>query len=110
MSHPVVIVGASMGGLRMAESLRRFGYAGAITVIGDEPHTPYNRPPLSKAVLAETVSHVIVRPSGTEPKLKIYIDASVRDGSGRTARAAETVAAIEADLRAFIKDSDPSNA
>lgn len=55
-------------------------------------------------------SRVIVRPSGTEPKLKIYIDASVRDGSGRTARAAETVAAIEADLRAFIKDSDPSNA
>lgn len=60
MSHPVVIVGASMGGLRMAESLRRFGYAGAITVIGDEPHLPYNRPPLSKAVLAETVSHEAV--------------------------------------------------
>lgn len=60
MTHPVVIVGASMGGLRMAEALRRFGYAGPITAIGDEPHAPYNRPPLSKEVLAETVSHEAV--------------------------------------------------
>jgi NADPH-dependent 2,4-dienoyl-CoA reductase/sulfur reductase-like enzyme len=60
MSKPVVIVGASMGGLRMAEALRRFGYAGPITVIGDEPHAPYNRPPLSKEVLAAEVSHEAV--------------------------------------------------
>lgn len=52
MEKPVVIVGASMGGLRTAESLRRFGYLGPITVIGDEPYAPYNRPPLSKEVLA----------------------------------------------------------
>ena len=57
MNHPVVIVGASMGGLRTAESLRRFGYSGPITVIGEEAHAPYNRPPLSKAVLAIEVSH-----------------------------------------------------
>ena len=57
MSSRVVIVGASMGGLRAAESLRRFGYTGAITVIGDEPYAPYNRPPLSKEVLAAEVSH-----------------------------------------------------
>ena len=57
MTHPVLIVGASMGGLRAAEAFRRFGYAGPITVIGDEPYAPYNRPPLSKEVLAETVSH-----------------------------------------------------
>lgn len=57
MSKPVVIVGASMGGLRMAEALRRFGYDGPITAIGDERHAPYNRPPLSKEVLATEVSH-----------------------------------------------------
>lgn len=52
MNHlPVVIVGASLGGLRTAEALRRQGYAGPVTVIGDEPHLPYQRPPLSKAVL-----------------------------------------------------------
>lgn len=60
MTKPVIIVGASMGGLRAAEALRRFGYAGPITVIGDEPHAPYNRPPLSKEVLAAEVSHEAV--------------------------------------------------
>lgn len=49
-----------MGGLRTAESLRRFGYAGPITVIGDEKWAPYNRPPLSKEVLAAEVSHSAV--------------------------------------------------
>ena len=60
MNHPVVIVGASMGGLRTAESLRRFGYLGPITVIGEEIHKPYNRPPLSKEVLAKEVTHEAV--------------------------------------------------
>jgi len=49
-----------MGGLRVAESLRKSGYLGDLTVIGDEPHAPYNRPPLSKEVLAEHVDHAAV--------------------------------------------------
>ena len=56
MTKPVLIVGASMGGLRAAESLRRFGYLGPITAIGEEVHGPYNRPPLSKEVLAHEVN------------------------------------------------------
>jgi NADPH-dependent 2,4-dienoyl-CoA reductase/sulfur reductase-like enzyme len=61
MTNPVVIVGASMGGLRTAESLRRFGYSGEIIVIGDENYAPYNRPPLSKEVLAaDEVTHAAV--------------------------------------------------
>ncbi|MFM6968039.1 MAG: FAD-dependent oxidoreductase, partial [Microbacteriaceae bacterium] len=60
MSRPVVIVGASMGGLRAAETLRKTGYTGELVVIGDEPHAPYNRPPLSKEVLAEHVDHAAV--------------------------------------------------
>ena len=48
-----MIVGASMGGLRTAESLRRSGFDGEITIVGAEKHLPYNRPPLSKALLAE---------------------------------------------------------
>lgn len=48
----VVIVGAGLGGLRAAEALRAAGYAGAITVVGDEECLPYNRPPLSKEALA----------------------------------------------------------
>ncbi|MEV4510958.1 FAD-dependent oxidoreductase [Dactylosporangium sp. NPDC049525] len=47
----VVIVGASLAGLRAASVLRREGFTGALTIIGDEPHRPYDRPPLSKQVL-----------------------------------------------------------
>lgn len=57
---PVVIVGAAMGGLRTAESLRRAGYSGAIRIFGDEVHLPYNRPPLSKDVLSTGVTHEAV--------------------------------------------------
>ena len=60
MSKSVVIVGASMGGLRAAEALRNNGFDGQITVIGEEAHAPYNRPPLSKEVLAKEVTHEAV--------------------------------------------------
>ncbi|WP_051033832.1 FAD-dependent oxidoreductase [Rhodococcus sp. JVH1] len=49
----IVVVGASLAGLRTAEALRRHGFAGSLTVIGDEAHAPYNRPPLSKSALGE---------------------------------------------------------
>jgi 3-phenylpropionate/trans-cinnamate dioxygenase ferredoxin reductase component len=48
----VVIVGASLAGLRAAQALRKRGFAGNITLIGDEPHAPYDRPPLSKQLLS----------------------------------------------------------
>jgi len=51
----VVIVGASLAGLRAAEALRREGLDGRITVVGAETHRPYDRPPLSKQVLAGTM-------------------------------------------------------
>lgn len=49
----VLIVGAGLAGLRTAESLRGVGFAGEITIVGEEPHFPYNRPPLSKDALAQ---------------------------------------------------------
>lgn len=52
MSAPhVVIVGASLAGYRTYTSLRREGFTGPVTLIGDEPHVPYDRPPLSKQIL-----------------------------------------------------------
>jgi len=51
MSSRTIIVGASLGGVRSATALRREGYAGEIVIIGDEPHQPYDRPPLSKQIL-----------------------------------------------------------
>jgi NADPH-dependent 2,4-dienoyl-CoA reductase/sulfur reductase-like enzyme len=47
----IVVVGASLAGLWACESLRSEGYSGTISVIGAEPHHPYDRPPLSKALL-----------------------------------------------------------
>lgn len=47
-----VVVGAGQAGAQVASSLRRDGWSASITVIGDERHLPYQRPPLSKAVLA----------------------------------------------------------
>lgn len=44
-------MGASLAGLRAAEALRRGGHDGLLTVVGAEPHMPYDRPPLSKAIL-----------------------------------------------------------
>jgi NADPH-dependent 2,4-dienoyl-CoA reductase/sulfur reductase-like enzyme len=50
-SGRILIVGASLAGLRAAEALRAEGFRGHLTLIGDEPYLPYDRPPLSKAVL-----------------------------------------------------------
>ncbi|MFJ4629886.1 NAD(P)/FAD-dependent oxidoreductase [Streptomyces sp. NPDC088847] len=52
----VAVVGASLAGLSAARSLRKRGYDGRLVVIGDEPHRPYDRPPLSKEFLAGTVA------------------------------------------------------
>ncbi|MBO3750075.1 FAD-dependent oxidoreductase [Streptosporangiaceae bacterium NEAU-GS5] len=66
----IVIVGASLAGARAASVLRREGFTGSLTVIGDEAHAPYDRPPLSKRVLTGGVpaEHT------TLPRLKKQIE------------------------------------
>jgi NADPH-dependent 2,4-dienoyl-CoA reductase/sulfur reductase-like enzyme len=51
MVRRIVVVGASLGGLRACEALRAQGFDGQLTLVGDELHPPYDRPPLSKQVL-----------------------------------------------------------
>jgi NADPH-dependent 2,4-dienoyl-CoA reductase/sulfur reductase-like enzyme len=51
----IVIVGAGLAGHRAAQSLRREGFDGELTIVGDEVHEPYDRPPLSKQLLAGTM-------------------------------------------------------
>jgi NADPH-dependent 2,4-dienoyl-CoA reductase/sulfur reductase-like enzyme len=65
MTKHVAIAGAGLGGLRAAEQLRAAGHAGPITVVGAEPHMPYNRPPLSKELLAHELADAEATP-GTD--------------------------------------------
>ena len=59
-----------MGGLRTAESLRRFGFQDEITIIGAESHLPYNRPPLSKDLLVHNKDFATVAFPFNEDELK----------------------------------------
>jgi 3-phenylpropionate/trans-cinnamate dioxygenase ferredoxin reductase subunit len=52
MADHIVIVGASLAGMYAAQTLRRQGFDGRVTVVDADPHTPYDKPPLSKQVLA----------------------------------------------------------
>jgi NADPH-dependent 2,4-dienoyl-CoA reductase/sulfur reductase-like enzyme len=54
VSDHVVIVGASVGGIRTAQELRRLGFDGDITIVGEEAEQPYDKPPLSKQLLVGT--------------------------------------------------------
>ncbi|MFJ5772974.1 NAD(P)/FAD-dependent oxidoreductase [Streptomyces sp. NPDC093094] len=75
----IVVVGASLAGLRAAETLRAKGFTGSLTMIGDEPYEPYDRPPLSKQVLLGRAD------AGRTalPRLR-FVDATWRLGSAAT--------------------------
>ncbi|MBT2225050.1 NAD(P)/FAD-dependent oxidoreductase [Nonomuraea sp. NEAU-A123] len=73
--NQITIVGASAGGLATAEALRRVGYGGAITLVGDEPQLPYDRPPLSKQLLAGqwTPGQLALRPEADIDALRLEL-------------------------------------
>src|SRR6478672_12027198 len=60
----VAIIGSGQAGLQVAASLRELRYEGRVVLIGDEPHAPYQRPPLSKGYLLGDASpgQVTLRP------------------------------------------------
>jgi 3-phenylpropionate/trans-cinnamate dioxygenase ferredoxin reductase subunit len=58
----IVIVGGGLAATRTAEQLRRAGYAGPLTIVSDEVHLPYDRPPLSKEVLRSEIDDVTLKP------------------------------------------------
>ena len=85
----MVIVGGGLAAARVAEQLRKAEYAGAVTIVSDEDHLPYDRPPLSKDVLHDdSKSHedVALRPA------EFYADNDITLRLGSAATALDTAA------------------
>ncbi|WP_319445654.1 MULTISPECIES: FAD/NAD(P)-binding oxidoreductase [unclassified Mycobacterium] len=88
-SGGIVIVGGGLAAVRTAEQLRRAEYAGAITIISDEAHLPYDRPPLSKDVLRAENDDVALKPAEfyAEQNITVHLGA----GATNLDTAAQTV-------------------
>ncbi len=90
-----MIVGAGHGGGAAAAFLRQFGWRGSISLVGDEPHLPYQRPPLSKAWLqGETdADSLLLRPAAFyadhDISVRLGIPAVVIDRAARVVRLAD---------------------
>jgi len=80
MTATVAIVGAGLAGFQVASVLRDQGYQGRVVLIGDEPHRPYHRPPLSKAYLLNAPEElsVAMRPDAHYADKKIEVMTSTR--------------------------------
>ena len=90
-SGHVVIVGTSLAGLRAAESLRKGGFRGRLTLVGDEPYEPYDRPPLSKQVLtgrASAESTALPQARGLDVEWRLGARAVGLDLTGKRVRLA----------------------
>jgi 3-phenylpropionate/trans-cinnamate dioxygenase ferredoxin reductase subunit len=87
----IVIVGAGLAGDTAASTLREIGYGGAITLIGDETHRPYDRPPLSKAALisADAAANAFFHPDSWYAEK--HIEIRLGDAAARIEPAKRTV-------------------
>jgi NADPH-dependent 2,4-dienoyl-CoA reductase/sulfur reductase-like enzyme len=95
----IVIVGGGLAAARTAEQLRRAEYAGVITLISDEDHLPYDRPPLSKEVLRAETDDVLLKPAEFYEEK----DITLRLGSGATTldTQAQTVTLANGDVISY---------
>jgi 3-phenylpropionate/trans-cinnamate dioxygenase ferredoxin reductase subunit len=80
----IVIVGGGLAAARTAEQLRRSEYAGPITIVSDEEHLPYDRPPLSKEVLRSEADDVTLKPA------EFYQENDITVLLGKAARSVDT--------------------
>lgn len=85
----VVIVGGGLAAARTAEQLRRAEYAGPVTIVSDEEHLPYDRPPLSKEVLRAELDETTLKPADFYAEKDITL--VLRNGARSVDTAAQTV-------------------
>lgn len=88
----VVVIGTGQGGFQLAASLRQEGFAGSVTLIGEEPGLPYQRPPLSKAYMADgDAERLLLKPAGFYARSAItLIDRTRASRIDRDARTVHT--------------------
>ncbi|MCV7356946.1 NAD(P)/FAD-dependent oxidoreductase [Mycolicibacterium fluoranthenivorans] len=82
----IVIVGGGLAAARTAEQLRRAEYTGPLTIVSDETHLPYDRPPLSKEVLRNPAHDVVLKPQ------EFYDDNDITLRLGSAATSVDTAA------------------
>jgi 3-phenylpropionate/trans-cinnamate dioxygenase ferredoxin reductase component len=82
----IVIVGGGLAAARTAEQLRRSEYGGPVTIVSDEDHLPYDRPPLSKEVLRAETDDVTLKPA------EFYAENSITLRLGTGARSVDAAA------------------
>jgi 3-phenylpropionate/trans-cinnamate dioxygenase ferredoxin reductase subunit len=80
VTESLVIVGAGQAASQLIASLRADGYAGQITLVGDEPYIPYQRPPLSKAFLAGELARerLFIKPEEFYTEAKVALQLNTR--------------------------------
>ena len=100
MTRTVLVAGAGLAGSRVAETLRARGFAGRILLAGDEPEHPYERPTLSKELLAGTRADAWLRPHGywqeQQIELRTGTAVSAVDPARRTAVVGEELVSWDA--------------
>lgn len=94
---PLVIVGASLSGVRAAEGARAQGWTGRIVMVGEEPHLPYDRPPLSKALLD----------AETEPALPLLRQAEGWEALDVELMTSTAATAVDVDRKILLTTSEP---
>src|ERR1700729_512839 len=79
-SNGILIVGGGLAATRTAEQLRRANFAGPVTIVSDEVHLPYDRPPLSKQVLRSELDDVTLKPREfyDDNKITLALGSAVR--------------------------------
>jgi 3-phenylpropionate/trans-cinnamate dioxygenase ferredoxin reductase subunit len=88
----IVIVGGGLAAARTAEQLRRSEYTGPITIVSDEDHLPYDRPPLSKEVLRSETDDVTLEPA------EFYEENDITVRLGAAAQSVDTAGAPISDV------------
>ncbi len=102
MPQGAVIVGAGQAGFQLALSLRGEGYEGPVTLIGEEPHHPYQRPPLSKGFMAgkQDIEGTALRPAAyyKDHLIDLMVGEKVAgiEGTGRRVRLASAFTFLSA--------------